>query len=301
MSDAESVEGLTRASAYRALTTACSDTGLRADQAELLRLGENAIYKLPSEGVAVRVARADTEDVEEKVTKELAIARWLLSKGFPAVEPRDDLPQPLRAEGRLVTFWEYVPPSRTEPGLVDLARLLRELHSLPEPDFALPALNPFSVMWRRLERAHGVKKRDVEFLREACARSEAEFRDVAAHYPTGLVHGDAHRGNLLARDSRVLLIDYEAVAVGPQAWDLLPTAIAVDRFALGRQDYHAFCRDYGQDVTASLGYQRLRMARELGMTTWLMQNAQSGAAAEEFAIRMESLRKEDRERRWHAL
>jgi len=281
--------------------TACKVAGLNSDQADLLRLGENAIYALPREGLAVRVARSDAKSIEEKVTKELNFARWLRSQGFPGVGPRDDLPQPLRAEGRLVTFWEYIPPSRTEPGLTDLAMLLRALHALPEPDFALPALDPFPTMWRRLEQAHGVKKQDVEFLSEACSRSEAAFHDVVAQHPTGLVHGDAHRGNLLGHGDRILLIDYEAVAVGPQSWDLLPTAIAVSRFALPRPDYDAFCRSYGQDVTTSEGYEELRTVRELGMTTWLMQNAQAGAAAEEFAVRMESLRKEDRERRWHAL
>ncbi|MER6846023.1 phosphotransferase enzyme family protein [Streptomyces platensis] len=294
-------EGLTRASATRALVAACTSAGLSAHQAELLRLGENAIYALPREGVAVRVARSDTGDIEAKVAKELAVARWLRAQDFPGVGPRDDIPQPLRAEGRLVTFWEYIPPGRAEPRLTDLAMLLRAFHALPEPGFVLPALDPFATMWRRLERAHGVKKQDVDFLSEACARSEAAFHEVVAQHPTSLVHGDAHRGNLLGRGDEVLLIDYEAVAVGPRSWDLLPTAIAVDRFALPRPDYEAFCRSYGQDVTTSEDYEELRTVRELGMTTWLMQNAQSGAAAEEFAVRMESLRKEDRERHWHAL
>ncbi|MEU8916694.1 aminoglycoside phosphotransferase family protein [Streptomyces nigrescens] len=301
MNAAANHEGLTRASATRALVTACSVAGLRSDEADLLRLGENAIYALPHQNVVVRVARSDAGDIQEKVAKELSVARWLSSQGFPGIAPREDLPQPLQAEGRLVTFWEYIPPSRNEPGLTDLAMLLRELHTLPDPDFALPALDPFPTMWRRLEQAHGVKKQDVDFLSEACSHSEAAFHDVVAQHPTGLIHGDAHRGNLLGRGDGVLLIDYEAVAVGPQGWDLLPTAIAVDRFALPRPEYGAFCRNYGQDVTTSEGYEELRTVRELGMTTWLMQNAQSGAAAEEFAIRMESLRKEDRERHWHAL
>ncbi|MEV7381411.1 phosphotransferase enzyme family protein [Streptomyces lydicus] len=301
MNAAANHEGFTRASATRALVAACSVAGLHSDQADLLRLGENAIYALPHEGVVVRVARSDTGDIKEKVAKELAVARWLMSQGFPGVEPRDDLPQPLRAEGRLVTFWEYIPPNRTEPDVADLARLLGELHALPQPDLKLPVLDPFPTMWRRLELAQGVKKQDVDFLSEACARSEAAFHSVVAQHPKGLIHGDAHRGNLLRRGDQALLIDYEMVSVGPQTWDLLPTAIAVDRFALSRLEYDAFCRNYGHDITTSESYEELRTVRELGMTTWLMQNAQSGPAAEEFVVRMESLRKGDRERRWHAL
>ncbi|MFJ5591016.1 hypothetical protein ACIQCG_14795 [Streptomyces noursei] len=108
-------EGLTEASAARALASACSQVGLGSQAADLLRLGENAIYALPSEGVAVRVARADTEDIKRKVVKELAVSRWLTSQGFPAVRPFDELPQPVQADGRLVTFWEYVPPTTSNP------------------------------------------------------------------------------------------------------------------------------------------------------------------------------------------
>ncbi|MFE7313127.1 phosphotransferase enzyme family protein [Streptomyces sp. NPDC057555] len=294
-------EGLTQASAARALASACSQVGLDSQSADLLRLGENAIYALPSEGVAVRVARADTEDVRRKVVKELAVSRWLVSQGFPAVRPCDELPQPTQAEGRFVTFWEYVPPGQVEPDLMDLAGLLRDLHALPGPDFPLPVLDPFPLMRRRLALAQDVERQDVEFLTEACDRSEAAFRGIMTDDAGGLIHGDAHRGNLLARDSQVLLIDYEAVAIGPRAWDLIPTATAVDRFGLSPADYTAFCRTYGWDVTDWHGYQALRTVRELGMTTWLMQNVHSGPAAAEFAIRMDSLREEDRERRWHAL
>ncbi|MHB6910153.1 phosphotransferase enzyme family protein [Streptomyces sp. CB02959] len=294
-------EGLTEASGARALASACSQVGLESQSADLLRLGENAIYALPSEGVAVRVARADTEDIKRKVVKELAISRWLTSQGFPAVRPCDELPQPVQAEGRLVTFWEYVPPSHVEPNLMDLAGLLRDLHALPRPDFPLPVLDPFPIMRRRLTLAQGIERQDVEFLTEACDRSEAAFRSIMADDAGGLIHGDAHRGNLLARDGQVLLIDYEAVASGPRAWDLIPTAIAVDRFDLLPADYITFCRTYDWDVTDWHGYEALRTVRELGMTTWLMQNVHSGPAAAEFAIRMDSLRKDDRERRWHAL
>ncbi|GGX48127.1 phosphotransferase enzyme family protein [Streptomyces noursei] len=294
-------EGLTEASAARALASACRQVGLGSQSADLLRLGENAIYALASEGVAVRVARADTEDIKRKVAKELAVSRWLTSQGFPAARLFDELPQPVQVEGRLVTFWEYVPPSHVEPDLMDLAGLLRDLHALPRPDFPLPVLDPFPLMRRRLGLAQGVERQDVEFLTEACDRSETAFRSIMTEDAGGLIHGDAHRGNLLARDGQVLLIDYEAVAIGPRAWDLIPTAIAVDRFGLPPTVYTAFCRTYGQDVTEWHGYRVLRTVRELGMTTWLMQNAHSGPAAEEFALRMDSLRKDDRERRWHAL
>ncbi|MCH6161491.1 aminoglycoside phosphotransferase family protein [Streptomyces marispadix] len=294
-------EGLTPASAARAMTTVCGQVGLDSRQAKLLRLGENAIYALPPEGVVIRIARSDAADNHERVDKELAVSRWLTSQKFPAARLREDLPQPMSADGRLITFWEYVPPSSVQPHLTDLASLLRAFHALPAPGFDVAVLNPFPIMQSRLAHAERIDPRDVEFLTEACNRARSAFTTIVMDKQRGVIHGDAHRGNLLVRDGQVLLIDYEAVAVGPRAWDLIPTATAMDRFGLSRPDYEAFCRTYGCDVTDWHGYETLRSVRELGMTTWLMQNAQSGKAAEEFALRMQSLREEDRERQWHAL
>ncbi|PJE95874.1 aminoglycoside phosphotransferase family protein [Streptomyces carminius] len=292
-------EGLTEVTAHRALLVACDRAGLRPDGAELIRLGENAMYALPGQGVVVRVARS--ADLVDKVRKELAVARWLASQGFPGVRVRDDLVQPVEADGRLATFWEYVPPSTATAGIGDLARLLRSFHELPAPGFDLPGLDPFPVMRRRLALVSGIKASDVRFLEESCELVEASFRELMARTEPRVVHGDAHRGNVLMRGGESLLIDYEVVSRGPVAWDLVPTATAVDRFGLPEAEYARFAAVYGWDVTGWDGYAVLRTVRELGMTTWLMQNAQEGPAAEEFALRMESLRKDDLGRRWHAL
>jgi Ser/Thr protein kinase RdoA (MazF antagonist) len=294
----------TESTAAAAVKSACGEIGVPPPiDLELLRIGENALFADPSQGLVYRVARSDA--LTAKVAKELATARWLVRQGFPAIPPRDDLPQPVAVEGRLVTFWEYVPPGALPtPELSDLAQLLRALHALPEPDFAVPPLNPFPLMQGRLERAEGVTEADLAFLEAACRDAEDDFHALVAADPAayGLVHGDAHRGNLLRRGERVLLIDYEAVAMGPRAWDLLPTATAVDRFGLPPAEYAAFVDTYGMDVTKHPGYRILRTVRELGMTTWLMQNVtHSPAEAAEFALRMESLRRGNLGARWHAL
>ncbi|WP_030388711.1 aminoglycoside phosphotransferase family protein [Streptomyces sp. NRRL S-241] len=301
----------TESSAARAVLEAVRLAGApQPHDLELLRLGENALFASPAQGLVYRVARSD--GLTAKVEKELATARWLVAQGFPGLLPRDEFRQPVSAEGRLVTFWQYVPRSPREPLLTDLAVLLRDLHALPAPDFPVPVLNPFPLMRDRLREAGAgtsdrtdaaVPEKDLAFLAAACDAGEGAFKDLVAADPAiGLVHGDAHRGNLLSRGDRVLLIDYEAVALGPRSWDLLPTATAADRFGLAPAEYKEFCAVYGADVTQQHGYRILRTVRELGMTTWLMQNVpHSPAAAHEFAVRMDSLRKGDHAARWHAL
>ncbi|MFE7100440.1 phosphotransferase family protein [Streptomyces erythrochromogenes] len=301
----------TESAAARAVLEAVRAAGApHPHDLRLLRLGENALFASPAQGLVYRVARSDA--ARDKVDKELATARWLLTQGFPSLPPRDEIPQPLPSDGRLVTFWEYVPPTEPAPALADLAALLRALHALPAPNFPLPSLDPFPVMRDRLRTAGAqgttgsdavVSEKDLAFLAAACDANEAAFRDLVATAPDiGLVHGDAHRGNLLRDGDRVLLIDYEAVALGPRSWDLLPTATAVDRFGLAPSAYDEFCTLYGADVTGRHEYRLLRTVRELGMTTWLMQNVpHSAAAAKEFSIRMTSLREGDHAARWHAL
>jgi hypothetical protein len=98
----------------------------------------------------------------------------------------------------------------------------------------------------------------------------------------------------------VVLLDFESTAVGPREWDLLPTAIGVERYGRREQQYREFAGTYGFDVRAWAGYPVLREVRELTMTTWIMQNiAESPAVAAEFALRVTSLRERDFQRAWN--
>jgi len=127
----------------RTLEIACSAAGLDAGGAELLRLGENAIYRLRSVPLVARIAR--TVDYLPAIRTEVAAARWLLeSAGFPAVRLAGPAEQPLVADERVVTFWELV-SEHTEFGTVaELAMLLRWLHDLEPPSsLVLPELRPF--------------------------------------------------------------------------------------------------------------------------------------------------------------
>ena len=97
-----------------------------------------------------------------------------------------------------------------------------------------------------------------------------------------------------------MLTDFESAAIGPREWDLLPTAVAVERYGLAEEQYRAFVNAYGFDVRSWEGYPVLREIRQINMTTWIMQNAgQSPQIAAEFKLRVSSLRERNFERSWH--
>ncbi len=69
--------------------------------------------------------------------------------------------------------------------------------------------------------------------------------------------GNAHTRNLLTDHGRVVLLDFESSAIGPREWDLLdllPTAIATDRYGLPTEHYQQFAEAYGFDVRTWPGY-----------------------------------------------
>ncbi len=291
---------LTSATAASALAAACHEVGLDPSKAQLIRIGENALYAMPSERLVVRIARS--VDLLVRVQREVDTARWLASLEFPAVRVADRLPQPLQVEGRPVTFWEMADVVPGEAAsLADLGRILKSFHALPPPPFALASFDPFSVVPRRLADPGPAAPRDVEVLRELYDVVAPQFAALTFHLEPGLMHGDAHRANLLVTQDGVLLSDFEVVAHGPREWDLTPTALSRKRFRLSETDYASFVEAYGWDVTTWDGFAVLSAVRELTMTTWLMQNiAENQDVADEFTHRVQSLREGNSDQAWHA-
>ncbi len=286
------------AAAYPVLREACLQAGLASGGAELLRVGENAIYQLASVPIVVRIARS--ADRLRKVEKELCVARWLADGHVPAVRVYEQISQPLLVGEHPVSFWHAVTGGDPAPTHVDLARLLASFHALGESPCDLAAFDPLSTSRARLDVMHGISADDHDFLRRRCADLNEQLHDLEFALPKGPIHGDAHTKNLLADSGRVVLLDFEAAAIGPREWDLLPTEIATDRYGLAEEQYRQFATAYGFDVRTWPGYPVLREIRELTMTTWIMQNIREApAVAAEFDLRVTSLRERDFERAWN--
>jgi hypothetical protein len=292
--------GFSAESTRRTLEIACSAAGLEAGGAELLRLGENAIYRLRSVPLVARIAR--TIDYLPAVETEVVAARWLASVGFPAVRLAGPDDQPVVADGRPVTFWELV-SERAEYGTVaELAVLLRRLHGLEPPSsLVLPELRPFARVDARISGAE-LAERDRVFLRDRLAELREAYTRLEFVLPAGLVHGDASIGNILRRqaDGVAVLIDLDGVAAGPREWDLVLTAMYFERFGWHTErEYREFATGYGFDVLSWPGYPVLRDVRELIMVAWLAQNTrESPEIAAQVAKRIEDLRSGDGRRDW---
>ena len=288
----------TSAAARAPLEEACSQAGIPSQGAELIRLGENAIFRLAREPVVVRIGRG--ADVLQDAEKEVAVALWLRDCGLSAVEPTSH-PQPLVIRNHPVTFWKLIEDSGTRATIGDLAALLRDLHRFPvPPDLPLPEFDIFGRVSERIANSPDLREEERQFLTQHLDRLSEDYRELEFVLPGSAVHGDAHQSNLIRRpDGEVVLIDLERFAHGPPESDL---AVTATEYLIGwhsDEGYAEFCRAYGFDITAWDGFPVIRAVNELKMTTWLMQNVrESDRIAREFRTRLASLRNSDSPRDW---
>jgi aminoglycoside phosphotransferase (APT) family kinase protein len=282
------------------MASACRTAGLDHNGAEQLRFGENALYRLATAPVVVRVARGPA--YLPSARREVAVSRWLADEGFPAARVVDDIEQPVAVDGHPVTFWHLIEESDRKASYGELGSILRDLHALPLPaGLELPSYDVFGRSDMRIERAVGIPEDDREFLRKRGRELRERLAETRFESSRGPVHGDAHVQNLMVdRSDQAVLIDFENFSCDRPEWDLMVTATEHD--SLGwqtREQYAAFTGSYGRDLRDWNGFPTLRAIQEFKMTTWLMQNiGESGDIAEEYGRRIASLRDDSAPRCW---
>ncbi len=253
------------------LYSASAAAGVNADGAEVIRLAENAIYRLPG-GVVARIARAGQDAA---ATKEVNVARWLEDSGVSAVRVVRKIDQPVRVDRRAVTFWHELPPH--EYGTTaDVAAALRELHQLTPPEtFELPELAPFVRLAQRIQAASTISADDQNWLLNRLAELEAAYDNLPPGLPRCVVHGDAWSGNMVTTaDNAIVMLDLERCSIGPPEWDLVSMAVAhVTTAGIDTKEWDIYCETYGHDVTTWEGFDVLRDIRELRQTTMAAQVA----------------------------
>ncbi|MFE6103852.1 phosphotransferase enzyme family protein [Streptomyces laurentii] len=270
--------------------------GLRADEATLLTLGENAVFALGD--LVVKVGR-DAE-LLPRATRELALSGWLESAGIPAVRAAEA--EPLVAQGHPVTLWHRLPDAVRPSEPRDLAPLLRAVHALPEPDgFTLPRRELLGGVERWLRLAgDAIDPADAAFLRERRDSFAPTAAALAPHLTPGPIHGDALPRNVHVGPDGPVLVDLETFSSDLREHDLVVLALSRDRYGLDPASYDAFTDAYGWDVRTWEGCAVLRGARETASCAWVAQHAPSNPKAlAEFERRVASLRDGDPEVRWY--
>ncbi|MFI9062602.1 phosphotransferase enzyme family protein [Streptomyces sp. NPDC053429] len=266
-----------------------------AGGAELLAFGENAVFAVGD--LVVKVGREAA--LLERAEREVAVAEWLAASGVPAVRAAE--PGARLVDGHPVTVWHRLPEAVRPAGPQDLALLLRRIHALPAPPFAMPARDLLGGVERWLRLAgDAVDPADAAYLR---ARRDAYAGQVAAltpHLPPGPIHGDALPRNVHVGPDGPVLVDLETVSADLREHDLVVMALSRDRYGLPDQSYEEFVTAYGWDVREWPGCAVLRGARETASCAWVAQHTPANPAARmEFRRRVTSLRDGDTETRWH--
>lgn len=247
-----------------ALVGVCAVAGLDPVGATLIKCTANAVFRLASAPVVVRIGASTA--LRHRVEKVVNVATWLAEHDVPAVRLLSGVEQPVQYDGYVATVWEAVPAGGKRTRGRDLGKLLRRIHDLPTPASWLPAWRPLADVRARIGEAD-LERADLAFLQDryddvADQLSRLDFPSAPA-----LVHGDAHLGNLIPSPAGPVLCDFDSSSYGPPEWDLTPLAVGVVRFGEPAGRYRELVRTYGLDVTRWSGFAVLRAVRELKLIT----------------------------------
>lgn len=301
----------------------CEQIGVDPNDARLVKYTMNAVFVAPP--FVIRLAAGP--HAATLARRVVSVAASLEQAGMPTVRLAQGVAsQPIFSGDWVATAWQYVPTVGDEPKPVNLAVPLRALHSLDRLDVALPHWSPIEKFRRRLDAAAvlppeeaaeleqwsrtelGIGATDLlRDLRLRCDEAEEDLDRVAWRLPPGVIHGDAHTGNILlsaagygaVARSEPLLCDLDGTCIGPREWDLVPTAHGATRFGRSPADYQEFVGAYGVDITEWTGWPVLRCVRELQLVTSTIDTlAGRPDVSRELAHRIRSLFLDDLEATW---
>lgn len=270
-----------------------------ATDAKLLRLTNNAVFALPSAGLVIRITR--THRLHGRVHKVARLGTWFPTVEAPTIRLAETVEQPIADGPLLATIWKYVRPNSPPPDATDLGNALRVFHHLDLPPFELPRWDPIGDARTRISDAEALDEEDRAYLLAWCDRLQPRLDDFVASAKPGLLHGDAHEGNLLRDDDgRILLCDFDATCIGPFQVDLVPPPANEARFG-PTGGHRKVATAYGYDVTTDPAWHLLREARDLKMIAGgVPLLASAPGMADEFRLRLDSVRNGDANVRWTA-
>jgi Ser/Thr protein kinase RdoA (MazF antagonist) len=152
-----------------------------------------------------------------------------------------------------------------------------------------------------MHRSTALSAGDRRWLQEAVAEVLDSYGHLEFPLGEGLLHGDAYPGNTLWNGNSALLGDWDETAFGPREIDLANTFQGV-RFGRTQQELTAFAEAYGYDPAQWPGLSVLTRMRDLHALGSFIRRADKGdgAALDQLAFRLRTLRSGDHEARWSA-
>ncbi|HKS46669.1 MAG TPA: aminoglycoside phosphotransferase family protein [Amycolatopsis sp.] len=248
-----------------ALAETAALLGLDHRGAKLVRFTNNAVYALAGAPVVLRIV--GSRALRHRVAKVVAVARHFERHAIPAIRLLPGVDQPIHVGEQVITAWVKVEQAGRRATAKDLGRLLRRVHALPPPDDGVGEWAPLADVRARVADAEELDARDRRFLLRRCAEVEAALGELEFPLDPGLIHGDAHPGNVIVGPDGPVLCDFDSSCVGPPEWDLTPLAVGRERFGDPVGRYRMLADTYGFDVTRWEGFAVLRAVRELKLTT----------------------------------
>jgi hypothetical protein len=269
--------------------------------AEQVKFTNNVVLLLPAARAVLRMAGSAT--IRARVPAVIAAAHWYAGHDIPAVRLWPDVQHPISVGEHLITLWQQIPTGGPEPAPADLARILHAIHAVPDPHPAgIPDWQIIKGIKQRLQNANGIDPDTLAFLTAEAAQIEKSLTQLPAIeplIPAGLVHGDAHLGNVIPSPDGPVICDFDSTSVGPREWDFVPAAVGSLCFNYP-QDVHAgIVQTYGLDVTTWPGFPILRRLREFQLVTSVLPALQANPALRtQWQHRLNTYRNHDDQTPW---
>jgi predicted trehalose synthase len=212
--------------ALRAAVTVAERAGYPALTPVVLHCARHVSVLLPEHSLIARVMLATRENVEFE-RREIAVSRFLVTAGAPAVGPLSSMPaDPYIVEGLAVSLWPHI--AHREGSYDDEDALRRAAQALQRVHTALSAYPGELPSYKlRIEECYAelrgksgiaaLPDEDRAFLIRIYDRLNDELENLDVHVSP--IHGDAHLGNVFFTSDGPVWTDFETASVGPREWD----------------------------------------------------------------------------------
>lgn len=218
---------LERAGAARAAVEVARRHGLRVTETRLLKDSNNIVLRLAPLPLVAKVANTRRRPSSlARLRTELEVAQHLFRMEVPVSVPSPELPAEVHRCGQhAVTFWGHRDNDADAPvGDRAAACLLKAVHQGLDcyqghlPLFTDRQLRCAGAVLADPRSLPTLSPSDRTFLADAYACLKEELLQQTLNLRP--LHGDPHRGNLLACRGGCVLIDFESACCGPLEWDL---------------------------------------------------------------------------------